>query len=43
MASVIRILLTWLQEIRNDDHSLFERGRGNSCSVEVNDFIRSAS
>lgn len=25
------------QEIRNEDHNLFERGRGNSCSVEVSD------
>ena len=23
------------EEIRNLDHSLFERGRGNACSVEV--------
>lgn len=24
-----------LQEIRKEDHSIFERGRGNVCSVEV--------
>lgn len=23
------------EEMRNADHSLFERGKGNSCSVEV--------
>ncbi len=23
------------EEMRNADHSVFERGRGNSCSVEV--------
>ena len=23
------------EEIRNLDHTLFERGRGNACSVEV--------
>ena len=23
------------EEMRNADHSMFERGRGNSCSVEV--------
>ena len=23
------------QEIRDSDHKLFERGRGNVCSVEV--------
>ena len=23
------------EEMRNADHSLFERGRGNACSVEV--------
>lgn len=22
-------------ELRNEDHTLFERGRGNACSVEV--------
>jgi hypothetical protein len=28
------------EEIRNDDHSLFERGRGNVCSVEFNCLYR---
>ncbi|EGN96758.1 hypothetical protein SERLA73DRAFT_93339 [Serpula lacrymans var. lacrymans S7.3] len=27
-------------EIRNNDHSLFERGRGNACSVEFNCLYR---
>ena len=27
-------------EFRNDDHELFERGRGNACSVEVCDTIQ---
>ena len=27
--------MTSFQEVRKDDHSLFERGKGNSCSVEV--------
>lgn len=27
------------EEIRNADHSLFERGRGNVCSVEVRVFF----
>ena len=29
-------LTSCLQEIRQADHTLFERGRGNSCSVEFN-------
>jgi hypothetical protein len=27
-------------EIRNEDHSVFERGRGNACSVEFNCLYR---
>jgi linoleate 10R-lipoxygenase len=27
------------QEIRDSDHKLFERGRGNVCSVEVRDYL----
>jgi linoleate 10R-lipoxygenase len=26
------------QEMRNPDHSLFERGKGNQCSVEVSNY-----
>lgn len=29
-----------IQEFRNEDHSLFERGRGNACSVEFNCLYR---
>lgn len=32
-------LITRIQEIRNLDHKLFERGRGNVCSVEVSFII----
>ncbi|KAG1767154.1 heme peroxidase [Suillus placidus] len=28
------------EEIRNDDHTVFERGRGNACSVEFNCLYR---
>jgi hypothetical protein len=28
-------LITCIQEIRDMDHKLFERGRGNVCSVEA--------
>lgn len=28
------------EEIRNEDHSVFERGRGNACSVEFNCLYR---
>lgn len=28
------------QEIRQEDHTLFERGRGNVCSVEFNCLYR---
>ncbi|KAF8809484.1 linoleate diol synthase [Phlegmacium glaucopus] len=36
----IRWSLTPFDEIRNDDHTLFERGRGNVCSVEFNCLYR---
>ncbi|KAF8906299.1 linoleate diol synthase [Gymnopilus junonius] len=32
--------LTPFDEMRNDDHSLFERGKGNQCSVEFNCLYR---
>lgn len=35
-----RALIWILQEIRKSDHSLFERGRGNVCSVEFNCLYR---
>lgn len=39
-----RDLSTWTLDIgaqmREDDHSLLERGRGNSCSVEFNVLYR---
>ena len=28
-------MIIYVQEIRDLDHKLFERGRGNVCSVEV--------
>ena len=28
-------MIACAQEIRDSDHKLFERGRGNVCSVEV--------
>jgi hypothetical protein len=38
------LTLLWLtsrgQEIRDMDHKLFERGRGNVCSVEASTFKR---
>jgi hypothetical protein len=27
------------QELRDADHSIFERGKGNVCSAEVNPFL----
>jgi hypothetical protein len=31
----VLIAIVYSQEIRDSDHKLFERGRGNVCSVEV--------
>ncbi|PPQ76670.1 hypothetical protein CVT24_011915 [Panaeolus cyanescens] len=40
-SSILGLLLTLeTQEIRKEDHSLFERGRGNVCSVEFNCLYR---
>lgn len=33
-------MLILIQEMRNDDHTLFERGKGNVCSVEFNCLYR---